>query len=206
MRIGILGGAFDPITCAHMDMARVAATVFDEIWMMPCGTHAWDKEMAQGADRLRMIELATKLEPKIKPCRYELELGSSPYTYDIMWDLLDRMKHLPVQLGIVIGMDNANKIKEWYRYADLVNLVPFLVVKRKGVEATTNWFNEPPHQCLDIGDHPGTLLQTNALAVPVSSTLVRQTIQKGEDPRHLLHLDVWDHIKAKGLYQKVPDE
>jgi len=57
----------------------------------------------------------------------------------------------------------------------------------------------------DIGTVTGTL-QTNCLAVPISSTLVRRTIREGGDARPFLHLDVWNYIDKKGLYKKGPDE
>jgi len=94
--------------------------------------------MAHGSDRLHMIELATQHTPKIKPCPYELEMAPSSYTYDVVWSMRHKVRFMPIEFSIIVGMDNANKIKEWHRWQELIEMIPFLVVKRRGIEQQTD--------------------------------------------------------------------
>ena len=76
MRIAIVGGSFDPIHDGHIQMANQALQSLgvDEVWFMPtASTPLKDHELTLNQERLAMIDLVVKQNPKFKVCTVELE-------------------------------------------------------------------------------------------------------------------------------------
>jgi len=150
IKVAILGGAFNPITLGHIEVARYVlntSKAFDEVWMLPCGTnHMHGKEMALPENRLSMCRLAIH-DPRIKVCEYEIvnQLSGETYQtvklYDFSW---------------IIGMDNANTFDTWVNYELLERMIRFVVVPRVGyvMDPKVNWYFKPPHIFLANADQP----------------------------------------------------
>ena len=58
MKVGIIGGAFNPPTFGHIRMAQVAREYVDEVWLQPCFNHMYGKNMVSPQQRLDMCRLA----------------------------------------------------------------------------------------------------------------------------------------------------
>lgn len=86
MKIGILGGSFNPIHNSHLKiiMYSLGKKMADEVWLLPCKKHAFDKSLESTSHRINMIRLATKGMEKIKICRIELGSRGKNYTIDTM--------------------------------------------------------------------------------------------------------------------------
>ena len=90
MRIGLLGGSFDPIHNAHLKLgkAALAGLSLDEVWFIPTA-HSYHKGRAliPAEDRVAMIEAAIACEPCFKMCDIDLQRGGNTYTADTLRDL-----------------------------------------------------------------------------------------------------------------------
>lgn len=191
-RIGILGGAFDPPTRAHIALAEflIAKDVVDQIWLMPAYAHKYGKDMQSFEHRLTMCQLACGGLDRILVSDFERQISeiSDGSSYDM---LIELQKDFPeFDFYFVIGQDNADTLDGWKNWNYLVQNTRFIVLPRPmPMSQHLDWYLSPPHQILE--DTP---------QMPISSTQVRQ--QLGTDPSHLLELltpKVLDYI----LHQKI---
>jgi len=202
MKIGILGGAFDPPTWGHLQAAKFVAdqTDMDRIWLMPCCWHNFGKEMAYGVERIRMLQLALswsmgKYIPRIVESSFELDNHMSGKTWETVKKLRRIKKHKEDQFFWIIGLDNANNFDRWEKADWLKQNAAFIVIPRKGVKPNTKiiWYQHPPH--IDLTGLPNPIMQ-------VSSSKVRESIRqhKASNLRRWLPPGAWAHIKNHHLY------
>lgn len=153
MRIGIIGGAFDPITTGHLRLgiSLTETKLLDELWYLPCYISYYDKKMAPASDRLRMCQLAVESinNPKIKVCDFEIRHQSTGCSEEI-WDQMMNEFDQDHQYYFIIGMDNANKIRTWGNTDVLIKKINFLIVPRVSYEPIQDeWYQSPPHIIMD---------------------------------------------------------
>ena len=189
MRLAIFGGTFDPIHDAHLAVAREAAARFhlDRVWLVPAERppHKQGVTHAPYADRLAMIELACRGDPRLEASRLEEGTASS---YSI--DTIEKVRaHLAPgdKLFFVIGADAFAEIESWRRWRDVVRAVEFIVVSRPG------------HRYV-IPD-AATVHRLETVDLPVSSSEIRRRLAAGDD-RVEVPRPVLDYIRAQGLYRE----
>jgi nicotinate-nucleotide adenylyltransferase len=200
-KIAILGGAFNPVTEAHIQVAEFvlnSTKLFDEVWIMPCYSHIYGKDMVSPKHRINMCELAIAHNPKIKVFNYEIKNKFSGKTYDLFHKLLnDDMYKDNHEFYMIIGMDNANSITKWYNHKKLIKLLNFIVVPRKGIvrKNNINWYLKSPHIFLDFANQ----------MIECSSTEVRKMLKNKEfsdlDKLGYLNKDVLKYIENNNLYK-----
>ena len=85
-KIALLGGAFNPITKGHIQIAEFVLSNSDieQLWITPCYGHAFNKEMVDFKHRLEMCEIASKDNSKIKVFDYEIRHKLENGTYDFL--------------------------------------------------------------------------------------------------------------------------
>jgi nicotinate-nucleotide adenylyltransferase len=178
MRVALFGGSFNP---PHLGHQLVALSILetrpvDELWMIPCFRHPFDKALAPFPDRFAMCERAgAGLGPRVKITDVEARLGGESRTLLTVQAL--RREHPGVDFQVVIGADLQDEVASWYGADELRRLVSFLVVGRSGYPT------------------PG------GVEMPaVSSTEVRRRLAQGEDASALVPRQVLDYIRDKGLY------
>lgn len=197
--VALIGGAFNPVTNGHIKLAQFvlnSSKTFDEVWLVPCYSHMYGKQMATPEQRLEMCRLATKVDGRIKVCDYEIVHKLKGETYHFLKQLLaEDFAKDQYDFSYIIGLDNANTFDKWVNYEDLERMMRFIVVGRQGVErdAKVNWYLKPPHIYLtpDKSDIP-----------EVSSTQVR-TIMSGHDigeASRLVNQEVFKYMVDSKLY------
>jgi len=158
-KVAIYGGAFDPITNAHIQVAQFILNTsgeFDEVWLMPAYKHMNGKEMATPEHRLKMCELASCVDKRIKVFDYEIKNQLAGETYYFVKRLKEEeelSKHY--HFSLVIGLDNALTFDKWVNYESLERLIRFVVVPRKGYgfNDPNSWFLKEPHIYLSSGEN-----------------------------------------------------
>jgi nicotinate-nucleotide adenylyltransferase len=182
MRTAIFGGTFDPIHSAHLIVAREAADAFslDRVLFVPAGNPPLKEARASFEDRFRMTELACSSDPRF--IASDLESGSRK-SYSI--DTIERVRAANGGLFFIIGADAFAEIQSWHRWRDVIQAVDFIVVTRPGHGYA------PP--C------GARVHRLDTVALPVSSSEIRQALARGETPE-VLPQSVLDYIRAVGLY------
>ena len=175
----------------------VLGKTFDEVWLMPANRHMLGKKMTNVEDRIKMCELATAGDGRIKVSRYEVENDLAGETYHAMTKLMneDYAKDR-YDFSVIIGQDNANSFDKWVNYDLLERLCRFVVVSRIGEEPNdADWYRKPPHIYLKAEDEiPGW-----------SSSMIRGGLLCGNDPSPFVDPAVRDYIKENGLYDRRND-
>jgi nicotinate-nucleotide adenylyltransferase len=178
MRVALFGGSFNP---PHLGHQLVALTVLethavDELWMIPCFIHPFEKALAPFADRLAMCERALRaLGPRARVSDIEGQLGGESRTYLTVAAL--KKAHPGVEFSLVIGADLADEVGSWYRGEELQREISFVVIGRSGFAG------------------PG------GVEMPaVSSSDVRRRLGAGEDVRAFVPRLVLDYIRERKLY------
>ena len=170
VQVAILGGAFDPITLGHIQVAKLIldqSMVFDEVWVMPCFDHIYSKHMQSPEHRIEMCRIAARVDGRIKVFDYEIRNKFSGETYNLAKRLFEDNKYKDSHsFSFIIGLDNANTFDQWVNYEELERLARFVVVPRTGEKAKrgVNWYLRDPHLFIEP-DEP---------LMEISSTMVRK--------------------------------
>jgi len=173
--VGLLGGAFNPITHGHIKLAQFvlnSSRMLDQVWIVPCFGHMYGKEMVTPEQRLEMCRIAAKVDGRIKICDYEIVNKLQGETYHFVKQIMDAdYAKDKYDFSYIVGLDNANTFDKWVNYQDLERMMRFIVVGRQGIsrDEKVNWYLNPPHIYLtpDKEDIP-----------EVSSTQVRYVFKK----------------------------
>lgn len=196
MRLGILGGSFNPVHIGHIGLATFVLDnlpVLDEIWLMPCFEHGLNKKNIEYHHRFKMCELSCKGYQRIKTSDLEYEI-SCKNTVQLLSEFNRRYKLVTPYM--IIGMDEALQINLWYNWEDLISTNRFIVVDRSGYATGKKklWFQHAPH----------IYLKDEFSIIPVaSSTVIRGNI-KIKDKQYissLLRPSVLKYIKDNKLYE-----
>ncbi len=182
MRTAIFGGTFDPIHSAHLVVAREAAEAFllDRVLFIPAANPPHKETGVSYEQRYKMVELACSGEPRFIASR--LEQGREK-SYSI--HTIERVKAMGDEVFFVIGADAFAEMLTWYRWEDVVRAVDFIVVARPG-----HAFTSPPG---------ARVHRLETVALPVSSSEIRQALARGETPPELPPA-VFEYIRANELY------
>ena len=206
LRVGIYGGSFNPITLAHTAVAKYVMErtgLLDEVWFMPCFGHMYGKELESSLHRLKMCGRAAEFDGRLKVLDYEIRNHLSGSTYQTLKKLMVDPDYDQYELYWIIGIDCANDFQGWADFEQLNRIAKFIVVPRKGVKpkASAKWFFRPPHIYLDP-DESGYPTKR-----PISSTQVRETIQKHQKSHNSYPFFVCgvDKLLAAPVYEYIID-
>lgn len=186
MKIGVVGGTFDPIHEGHLRIGKTAleALALDEVWYMPVNHNPFTKHcVASGQQRVDMLRLALKPYDTMNVCDYELKLPSEVinYTFDTMSALKER--HPNDTFYYVIGADQVNAFDRWYKAKELSTMVQLVALRRKGYDLDEKNIKKYCMHVLDLEP------------LKVSSTEIKQ----GHKLKYVAP-DVLSYITAHGLY------
>lgn len=191
MRIGILGGTFDPVHEGHLALARAAVEQLklDRLILVPAYRHPLkNKEhstVASPEARLEMTKLGVKGEARFEVSDCEIKRKDVSYTVDTLQAF--RMRYpKPNELFFVTGGDWGRSLNQWKDIDVIFTLAHFIVAKRPG---------------FDTNNLPRGIEFLNFVPLDISSTEVRSRLQKGISVSRFVPQVVLDYIRKHGLYQ-----
>ena len=190
-RIGLMGGTFDPVHRAHVEMARRAMEqcALDAVLFLVSGDPPHKSARAPAADRFAMLELALAKEPGLYPSRVELDRKGVIYTVDTLRILC---KELPkAEFTYIVGADTFYDLSHggWRNVEEIYGLTRFVV------------FDRPDAKPMEL---PGGRVRAEFAQMPllnISSTAVRRRVAQGLPYEELVHPNVARYIEEHGLYR-----
>ena len=196
MKIGILGGTFDPVHNGHIEIALAAmdALGLDRVALMPSGDPPHKTRATDRMDRLRMAEIATAGRPGLFVSDREISRAGTTYTVDTLSALT--VEHPEAQWTYILGADALNKLDTWREFPRIARLCSFAAVSRPGCDEDlarlrARAISTCYHTRVDLLPVSGPAL---------SSTAVRRRVAEGLDISGSVPVAVADFIRAKGLY------
>ena len=197
MRIGILGGTFDPIHLGHLIIAEEVRIKLglNEIIFIPTG-QPWlkvDHSVTPAIQRTEIVRLAIKGNPYFKLCTLEVERTGPSYSVDTVAALREQLGAQP--LFFILGSDSIEELPLWKEPSRLGQMCKFVVVPRVGL-------SPPDLNSLEIAI-PGVtdkVIQLDARVIDISSAEIRTRLAQGLSVRYLVPDEVGRYIARKELY------
>lgn len=190
VRIGILGGTFDPIHSTHLEIALRAreAAHLDQVWFVIAAEppHKRGEVFASPEERLAMVEAAVRDEPGFLASRLELDRRGPSYTADTLQDV--HAAEPDAQLFFIVGYDSLVDFHRWRAPQEILSLARLLVVRRPGVLTRVAPM---------LDGHYDEIAFAESL---VSSTEIRTRLAQGLPVDTLIPPAVEAYIREKGLY------
>jgi len=196
MRLGVLGGTFDPVHNGHVAAAEAALECanLDEVVFVPTGNppHRPPAE-ASPVQRLEMCRLATADDSRFAVSDIEVTREGPSYTLDTLWALRGANPH--AELFLVLGWDAASQLRSWHRPDEVLAIAPILVVTRPGR-------NAPEEADLkSAGLDPARIVLCLRPTPSVSGSEIRRAIAAGKSVAGMVPPSVERYIAAHHLYR-----
>ena len=196
MRLGVLGGTFDPPHVGHVlgALDAVEALALERLIVVPAGTQPLKagRETAPAADRLAMTRLAFGDAPPFSVDPIEMERTGLSYTVDTLEALA--VRHPGAELFFVTGADVVRTFAQWRDPERVLRLARLVILARGGQGAGDD---EAGRRELE---RRGALFPS-ARRVDVSSTEVRRRVRAGKSIRGFVPDAVAAYIERAGLYR-----
>ncbi len=189
VRIGVMGGTFDPIHNGHLVAASEVRQHFDldEVVFVPTGQPYQKRDVSEAEHRYLMTVIATASNPDFTVSRVDIDRDGPTYTIDTLREL--RAARPEAELFFISGADAVAQILEWKDAQELFSLAHFVAVSRPGHPLIVSGLPE---------EHV-SLLEVPALAI--SSTDCRSRVSRGFPVWYLVPDGVVQYISKYHLYR-----
>ena len=188
MKIGILGGTFNPIHLGHLILAEevrqklgLAKIIFVPANLPP---HKDNGEIVPAYHRLKMLKLAIRNNPYFSVSDIEIKRGGRSYTIDTIKEFTGTYPE--DELYFIIGSDLVRYLNEWKDVREIIALVRFIVATRQGYP---------------LENLPGYMTTIDIRAIDISAFQIRQCIKENRSFRYLVPEAVRQYIIREGLYK-----
>lgn len=211
MKIGILGGTFNPPHLAHLRLAEEVATSYGlaRVIFIPCHIppHKTSIDIAPAADRLQMTLIACESNPLFEVSDMEIAASGPSYTVNTL-EAFSRKKDC--ETFFILGTDSLREISSWKDYERLLSLAHFIVVNRPGVDFRNTWSEVPstvknqfqPDGNDFVHESSTRLIPSHVQGLDISATRIRGLLQEGRSIRYLVTESVRSYIIERKLYRK----
>ena len=189
MRIGLLGGTFDPIHIGHMVLAQECWYHFslDKVIFVPANIppHKKIKGDVTIAQRVEMTRLALSGDRRFEIATYEIEKRGTSYSIETI-EFFREQYGRDAELFFLTGADSVEDLSTWKGIDRILELVTFVAATRPGWKITGPWSEKIVPVVIPL--------------VEVSSSMVRGRMRKGEPVDYMLLPSVLRYIQENGLY------
>jgi nicotinate-nucleotide adenylyltransferase len=191
LRIGILGGTFDPPHVGHLVMASEAceALGLQRVLWIPSAEHPFKRGQVRtpAETRLALVRAAIQGDPRFEACDLELRRQGPSYTVDTLRELTGL--HPGAELYLLVGADVVREMPDWREPHEVVRLARLAAVTREGSGL-------PEGLPLPATPVPVTRMD-------VSATEIRRRVAAGQTIRYLVPEPVRALIESAGLYREL---
>jgi nicotinate-nucleotide adenylyltransferase len=218
MRIGVMGGTFNPFHIGHYETAlevkRIAS--LDQMILVPSYTSPHKENLSDiisPIHRYTMAVLGTIGERELEVSSIEIEAGGISYTYKTV-ELLRNRFETGDRLFYITGVESFEKIESWKNWGSLVESVDFIINSRAGYKTGDLLRSIPKHlaeKCILVKDadvflkknrKSGKIYVVETKKINVSASEIRRRIASGESIKEMVHPLVKKYIESNKLYAK----
>ena len=198
MRLGILGGTFDPPHVGHLILAEEArrALELEQVLFVPAGA-PWRKagrELSPREDRLAMVQLAVGDSPHFAVSILEIEREGPSYTAETLAALHQQLPD-DSEIFFIVGQDSLADLPNWRQPQRIISLARLAVAVRTDWEAAKADALEK-----EVPGISQRLVWLDMPRIDISSTAVRDRVRQGLSIRSWVPPAVEEYIRQHGLY------
>jgi nicotinate-nucleotide adenylyltransferase len=225
MRIGIMGGTFDPIHLGHLRAAEEIYWAFglDRIIFVPAARppHKEEGVVASAIHRYEMVSLATVFTPYFTVSPIELQREGKSYSVETVREF-QKLSGPETALYFIVGVDAFLEMSEWREAKELLRLTRVIVTARPGwrldeVEQLLTpdqrrLLGQPTFKYLKVSEieptrveeglAPRQVLLVEVVSLDIASREIRQLVEEGRSIRHLVPDTVAAYMAKNHLYQR----
>ena len=196
MKIGVLGGTFDPIHIGHLIVAEEARIRlgFQEVLFVPAG-QPWLKgecDVTPAVHRVEMVRRAIASNPHFRLCTLEVERCGPSYTVDTMTVLRQELGS-EAALYFILGRDTLAEFPVWKEPRRLLELCTLVVAPRLGSK-------DLKHLEASIPELRERVIQLDMPVIEISSSGIRQRVAQGLSIRYLVPAEVEEYVAEQKIY------
>ncbi len=193
MRIGIIGGSFNPIHYGHLVSASEVCNKFklDKVIFVPSSINPLKStsNLAEAHHRLNMIKLAIADDPRFENSDIEIKRGGTSYTIDTIKAFVKEYGK-DVNIYFIIGIDAFLEINSWASPDALLRMCKFIVTSRPGYDI---------REIKPVFKKHTEIMEITCLRI--SSSDIQKKIKSGAPIRYLLPEKVENYIQKHKLYK-----
>ena len=201
MRLGILGGTFDPVHYGHLLLAECCREQchLDAVWFVPAAVppHKQDRGLTRADWRIEMLQLAIAGHEAFAVCRYESDRGGINYTADTLAHFQAEAPQR--ELFFLFGADMFHDLPRWHEPARICQLATVVAVRRAG-EAALDFARlegiATPAQIDQMRCH-----EVEMPLIGLSASDLRRRVAAGQSIRYRTPRAVERYIETRGLYR-----
>ena len=197
LKIGILGGTFDPIHYAHLATAEFIRCKYnlDKVIFIPSGNPPhkfWN--ITDKKNRYNMVLLATVKNENFVVSDMEIEKNGKTYTVDTLREL--KRMYPTCELFFITGADAICDIEAWKDVAENFKLATFIAATRPGISLlrAQDYIEKLEKK------YNAKIINVYVPSLDISSTYIRDQLKQGKSVRYLIPENVETYIKEKCLY------
>lgn len=191
MKIGILGGSFNPIHTGHAILANYITqhTDIEQLWLMVSPQNPLKDNLAQSYDvhRLAMAELVARKCDNVITSGFEFTLPRPSYTIDTLRALKEKFPQH--EFVLIIGADNWNVFNRWKNHDEILKSHKIMIYPRQGFD-------------IDIPvELAGSVTKLSSPIIELSSTYIREQLKNNMNMNFYLPQEVYKYILEHNLYR-----
>lgn len=199
MRLGVLGGTFDPPHYAHLIMGEYAREQLEldrVLWVVAADPPHKQHEIVSPVEhRLHMVEMVLADNLAFELSRVDVERPGPHYTVDMLFLL--SAQYPDSELFFLLGGDSLCKLPDWHEPARLVQQARLVVMERPGVVCD---MTKMASQIPGLSDR---VIVEDAPLIDISASDIRARVANRQTIRYLLPADVETYIHEQGLYRTL---
>ncbi len=204
MRIGLMGGTFDPPHLGHTVPVGIAASELslDQVWFAPAylPPHKQGDSITNPFHRTALVALALQHDPRFLLSPVELEKGAVCYTVDTIRYFREQLSPQD-SLFFLMGSDSFLELETWHDYPGLLRLCQLIIINRGTTEEELKATLKRLENVLQEDLHHAVHF-TKTPHLPISSTEIRNALLRQESVSLWIAPEVEEYIYKQKLYQR----
>lgn len=198
IKIGILGGTFNPVHSGHLYLAGKAMEKagLTKVLFVPSNiSYMKDQtDLVSAADRIAMVELAITEYPDFILSEVDIERGGNSYSHETIADI--REQYPDAELYFIVGADTLFQMETWRNPQDIFDQAVILVAYRSGESA--EHLQEKIHELEK--DYHARILLIAVDRVDISSSEIREAVRTGQSFDEMVPEAVREYVIRHKLY------